>query len=74
MGLKVCQPGNPDWGLPQWCIEQEITPEFILQGVVELVIVVVILGFFYLRWKHIKKEEADRIARENADFPKIKNL
>ena len=49
MELKSCQPGVKEWNLPAWCVEHEAGVNFWLQGMIE--IIVVIISFIML--KHI---------------------
>ncbi len=59
--MEVCQEGLPKFGLPSWCVEQEIDVFFVLQGILELIIIVfsmvilsrVIRGF--KKWRNRKK-------------------
>ena len=68
MGVRVCQPGNEEWRLPEWCVEQQITKEFVIQGIIEFLFLILFIGFFYMRWKRASAKEAERIKRENEEF------
>tara|TARA_R110002020_G_scaffold287028_2_gene502505 strand:- start:1432 stop:1653 length:222 start_codon:yes stop_codon:yes gene_type:complete len=66
--MKVCQPGNKDWALPEWCVEQEISNEFIIQGVIELLLLTLLIAFYYMRWRMRKQQEEELIRQGNEAF------
>ena len=65
MELKSCQQGVKEWNLPAWCVEQEVGMNFWLQGLIEIIIVIVLFMLLrhmfgkvkrvYKRWKRRKE-------------------
>jgi hypothetical protein len=62
---EVCQNGI-DGVLPAWCVEYNLTPEWILQGAIELFIMIVaFFGLFYFfKWRRKIKQEKEWIKRK----------
>ena len=61
----VCQDGI-DGIIPAWCVEYNLTPEWILQGAVELFIMIIaFFGLLYFfKWRRKVKQEKEWIERK----------
>ena len=67
--MKVCQPGVEPFGLPPWCIQEELNFMFIVQGIVELLLLILLFMLIsklsrrikgWFRRKFCKKEDLSK--------------
>jgi len=70
---ETCQPGVDEWGLPGWCVEHDLTESsFILQGIIELIILLVIFFSFRAFFKYRLKKKLEKNPPSIWE-PKVKN-
>ena len=52
---EVCQTGIENLEIPSWCVEYSMTPAFILQGILELIILILLFIMLVKSFKYFKK-------------------
>lgn len=49
---------TPPEGFPVWCVEQEVTTEFVLQGVAEILVLAIVFFTLTTIFRSIKRNKA----------------
>jgi len=57
--MEVCQTGIDD-AIPAWCVEFEVTPYFVLQGLLELFVLFVFGVIMYKLFGYLQKRKGER--------------
>jgi hypothetical protein len=55
---EVCQSGIDDVKIPSWCVEYSLSSSVILQGILELIVLIllfILCGKFFKYWKKKNK-------------------
>lgn len=70
--MEVCQTGI-DEIIPAWCVDFEASPSFILQGILELIILFALGWVMYNMFKYMKKRKMKKKGRDKnqSEYPPI---